>query len=166
MDKMIKKKQVTAIILFFVTAIYLFAIEDDVKRIKSILNRESAEIEKVVKKEGKKEIYYFLINKNSPDMKYLIFSDYIFTTKEGMNGKVPIIVVTDKNFNITEILIEKNLETQIQVERIRKNRYVSKVKEQVNSGAENIDVVSGATYTSRAIFEGARDSINKLKKIK
>lgn len=166
MDKMIKKKQVTAIILFFVTAIYLFAIEDDVKRIKSILNTESVEIEKVVKKEGKKEIYYFLINKNSPDMKYLIFSDYIFTTKEGMNGKVPIIVVTDKNFNITEILIEKNLETQIQVERIRKNRYVSKVKEQVNSGAENIDVVSGATYTSRAIFEGARDSINKLKKIK
>ncbi len=83
-----------------------------------------------------------------------------------MNGKIPIIVVTDKNYNITEIINEKNLETQIQVERIRKNRYVSKVKEQVNSGAENIDVVSGATYTSRAIFEGARDSINKLKKIK
>ena len=62
MDKMIKKKQVTAIILFFVTAIYLFAIEDDVKRIKSILNRESAEIEKVVKKEGNKDIYYFEVS--------------------------------------------------------------------------------------------------------
>lgn len=163
---MIKNKQFIAMILFFITASYLFALDNDVKRIKSILNTDSVEIEKVIKKEGKKEIYYFLINKNTPEIRYLIFSDYILTTKEGMNGKVPIIVITDKNLNITEILIEKNSETQIQVERIRKNRYVSKVKEQVNSGSENIDVVAGATYTSRAIFEGARDSINKLKKIK
>jgi len=152
--------------IFLVLIIRVFAVEDDIKKIKSILNDDKPEVEKVVKKEGKKEIYYFLVNKGRPDMKYMIFSDAISTTKEGMNGKVPLIIIADKELKIIEVLIEKNSETAVQIERIKKNRYVSKVKESVNNRLEKIDAVAGATYTSKAIFEGVKDSINKIKRIK
>ena len=45
-----------------------------------------------------------------------------------MNGKVPLIIVTDIKFKILDIIMEENRETAVQVERIKKMKYLVKIK--------------------------------------
>lgn len=155
------------IFIFLILSIISQAKEEvnDIKRIKEIFKKESIEVNQIMKKENKKTYLYYKIIKSDKSENYIIFSKKIYTEKEGMNGKVPLIIVTDIKFKILDIIMEENRETAVQVERIKKMKYLVKIKKYLNGESDKIDSVSGATYTSRALLNGSIESIERVKKL-
>lgn len=132
------------------------------QKIESIFGISGKDISKIVIKEEIKDRIYF--KTKIKEKKYIIFSDGMYTTKEGMNGKVPLIILLDDDLKVRELIIDKNRETTVQIERIKKRNFINSVKKYVNGEENKIDTIAGATYTSRAILEGCMNSIEKLKK--
>jgi Na+-translocating ferredoxin:NAD+ oxidoreductase RnfG subunit len=152
------------IVIFLAFHIALLSAEEsnNIKKIEKIFGKSTVSVKKIIKIKNKKEYFYYKIVKSDKSENYVLFSENIYTGKEGMNGKVPLIIVADIKFKILDIIMDENNETEVQIERIKKIKYLSKVRKYLNGESEKIDTVSGATYTSRAIVEGSRESIKRL----
>ena len=157
-------KKIILVIFLILNMILLSAEEpSDIKKIEKIFGDSNLYVKKIVTVENKKEYSYYKVIKSDKSENYVIFSENIYTGKEGMNGKVPLIIVVDTKFKIVEIVMDQNRETAVQIERIKKMKYLAKLKNYLNGDNEKLDAVSGATYTSRALLEGSRESIKKVK---
>ncbi|SKA79135.1 fumarate reductase flavoprotein subunit/urocanate reductase [Caloramator quimbayensis] len=77
---------------------------------------------------------------------------------EGHVGKIKIRLVTDK-YSIKEIKIIEDEEIPIIAEKV-----YNKIPQQViKSNSGDVEVVTGATYTSRGLIEAINDALNKAK---
>lgn len=155
------------IVIFLALHIVLLSSEEstDIKKIEKIFGESVISVKKIVKIKNKKEYFYYKTIKSDKSENYVIFSKNIYTEKEGMNGTVPLILVTDIKLKILEIIMDENRETEVQIERIKTIKYLSKLRKYLNGESEKIDTVSGATYTSRALIEGSLESIKRIKEL-
>lgn len=124
------------------------------------LNKSAVSIEKKTYDDKGSEIYdgdgniigYYLLS--SP------YSDNI----KGFKGDVPLVIVTNKEYQIEGIKLLPNRETPVFVNKIKKFGLLKKWNgiNVENANNYNIDAVSGATYTSRAIIKGVKARVSAL----
>lgn len=146
-----KKGALGLVLILFSVMIYAQDIEEYDKYIK---------YEKLIMKNSAVK-YGEFINKGKI-IGYLLKSDEMKTTKEGMMGPVPVILIVDEKLGIIEIIIDKNQETSDRIATIKRSRFLSNLKKYKYGSKEEIDGFAGATLTSNAVKYGVYDTINKF----
>ncbi len=155
--------KIVVFFLLFIGCVRAFGEYNREDLLKKILNENenyfSNEIEKPFK-------YYEVLNENKEVIYYAVFSDDIKTTKTGMRGKIPLMIVFDAEKNIKQIEILENRETEVQFERVVNSNILEKMMNYNKNKKEKIDIPAGATYTGNAIINGIKSTVDKFRKIK
>ncbi|MDD5613962.1 MAG: FMN-binding protein, partial [Candidatus Omnitrophica bacterium] len=109
-----------------------------------------------------KQIKYIRAEKNK-EQYYVFYSSELETSEYGFAGPVNLRIITDKNYKIEDVSVLESKETPLYLNRVIpwldsfKNKYLSDLLK-----PQEIDALTGATYTSRAILQTVKKSAQKI----
>lgn len=94
----------------------------------------------------------------------LLSSDY--TQQFGYGGMVPLLIGLDDSLIITKVVLLPNNETGEYVQAIYANEFIGKWQgvELADAVEYKVDIVSGATHTSKAVIAGIRHTASSVMK--
>lgn len=92
----------------------------------------------------------------------LLSSDY--SQQFGYAGNVPLLIGVDDNLSITKITLLPNKETEYYIEAIYGDKFIDKWQGVNLDDAMHlhVDVISGATHTSKAVIAGVRQTASSV----
>lgn len=92
----------------------------------------------------------------------LLSTDY--SRQYGYGGLVPLLIGIDENLSITRIILLPNNETGYYIEAIYGDKFIGRWKGMNLKDAVQlqVDVISGATHTSKAVIAGVRQTASSV----
>lgn len=103
-----------------------------------------------------------ILDSSGAEIGYILDTRNIPGQVTGYNGPVPIALVLDSNGLVAGIEPMRNTETASYMDRVRRSGFLTPLTGKKPSAAlefNEVDTVSGATYTSRAMISSARTAL-------
>ncbi|MFO7863580.1 MAG: 4Fe-4S binding protein [Salinivirgaceae bacterium] len=162
-------EQYTGIILIFVAIAYRSARDVLVHKNEAEIAVELADIREIYptatnfsrSRHGAFDVYDDKGNKKGA---VLLSSDY--SQKYGYGGRVPLLIGVDNRLTITKVVLLPNNETSDYIEAIYGNEFIGKWQgiKLADAVEYQVDAISGATHTSKAVIAGIRHTASSVVK--